>query len=1012
MKSDNIRLLCSEPSAEKLEAAIEPACEILDNIQAAFVKAKGVSEILKWTKSINDLKTQTVASRTIVGVVGSTGSGKSSIINAVLDEEDLVPTSSMRACTAVITEIAYNHSNEEKQEYRADIHFISTDEWMKELQVLFSDLNGETQYTMEHSNHDTEASIAMSKVRSVYPDICSRDLQSLEVTPKSLAKKPLVSSVLGTVKRLSAPNSKQLLDQVRTFIDSKEKNRDQGQKPLVMEYWPLVKVVKLFVKSRILETGLVLVDLPGVQDSNVARSAVAKSYIQQCAGLWIVAPVTRAVDDKSAQNLLGDAFKRQLLLDGTHSSVTFICSKTDDLSTTESLRVMGPAEPASQLHSQQRAAEKEFVKMKKDLTELESLIMEQDELMEQCNKNIDCLDAALSRAEDENVLLVSPSASRKRKPRQAALRPPKKPKKATSDFEDSNIDLNSDSDDDSDGFFTSQVDGEKEKLTRRDAILRLELLKSTRTSIFEERRNGSQKKKKLRKAMKETKTRSKELKSQAKSACVKHRNDYSRPTIQSQFSEGIRELDQDEAARKNEDEFDPEHEERDYKKLAEALPVFCVSSRAYQKLSGRLEKDEPALGFPNIEDTEIPALQNHAVNTAKSARAASWRMFFNDFWQYTISLMMQVVIADQPLRLADNLRVRELNFVNMSVDKLSQGLESAVKEAFLDCRENIKAKIYSKFQPAIEFASEKAPTTADTWGRHRDEGGLAYHTYRATCARDGVFKGAKGFKDFNEELCEPLKRHLGRRWEWVFATHLPAILDNLALDLVEKLKAFGHEMGERSILKKSTSYELAFAQNNNFALNIKETTPYKLLIQERQRAANREFTIAIANTMIATYLKCQGENGPGSFKRVKDHMTADIEKQREAMFRRATQRVKESVNISLDAVEVRFLKNVARIVHHIRDNFTSLVDDRNVFKVLENGHEDVRKILLNADSVFEGVYRVPISPIGPTPVALIADMGYNVSDRLAAMSVSGEVPATAAGVDGDVTMGNVGASSS
>lgn len=38
--------------------------------------------------------------------------------------------------------------------------------------------------------------------------------------------------------------------------------------------------------------------LLGVHDSNAARAAVAEGYMKQCTGLWIVAPIVRAVDDK------------------------------------------------------------------------------------------------------------------------------------------------------------------------------------------------------------------------------------------------------------------------------------------------------------------------------------------------------------------------------------------------------------------------------------------------------------------------------------------------------------------------------------------------------------------------------------------------------------------------------------------------------------------------------------------------------------------------------------------
>lgn len=77
---------------------------------------------------------------------------------------------------------------------------------------------------------------------------------------------------------------------------------------------------RIHVKSPALSTGAVIVDLPGVHDSNAARAAVAENYMKQCTGLWIVAPINRAVDDKAAKSLLGESFKRQLKMDGGFST--------------------------------------------------------------------------------------------------------------------------------------------------------------------------------------------------------------------------------------------------------------------------------------------------------------------------------------------------------------------------------------------------------------------------------------------------------------------------------------------------------------------------------------------------------------------------------------------------------------------------------------------------------------------------------------------------------------------
>ena len=64
----------------------------------------------------------------VLGVVGSTGTGKSCLINALLGEAQLVPTNCVRACTAVITEISWNPSDNPEEKYIASVEFISPEE--------------------------------------------------------------------------------------------------------------------------------------------------------------------------------------------------------------------------------------------------------------------------------------------------------------------------------------------------------------------------------------------------------------------------------------------------------------------------------------------------------------------------------------------------------------------------------------------------------------------------------------------------------------------------------------------------------------------------------------------------------------------------------------------------------------------------------------------------------------------------------------------------------------------
>lgn len=68
--------------------------------------------------------------------------------------------------------------------------------------------------------------------------------------------------------------------------------------------WPLIRLIKINCNAKALSTGAVLVDLPGVQDNNIARGNIANHYRKECDRFWVIAPITRAVDDKVAKGTI------------------------------------------------------------------------------------------------------------------------------------------------------------------------------------------------------------------------------------------------------------------------------------------------------------------------------------------------------------------------------------------------------------------------------------------------------------------------------------------------------------------------------------------------------------------------------------------------------------------------------------------------------------------------------------------------------------------------------------
>lgn len=243
----------------------------------------------------------------------------------------------MRACTAVVAEISYNSAD---VPYRAQIEFVQPSEWQRELGVLFQDLlDSERNVSKESTNLDTDAGIARAKIQAVYPSRSIEDIERSSI--EDLLQE--VSQLLGQVREVQDTKPARFYKRLRKLIDSQERNGEikngssckADETKRGVAYWPLIKVVRIYVKSPVLSTGLVLVDLPGIRDANPARAAIAEGYMKQCAGMWIVAPISRAVDDKTAQTLLGQSFKRQMSMDGSVGSLTFLCSKTDDIDVTE-----------------------------------------------------------------------------------------------------------------------------------------------------------------------------------------------------------------------------------------------------------------------------------------------------------------------------------------------------------------------------------------------------------------------------------------------------------------------------------------------------------------------------------------------------------------------------------------------------------------------------------------------------------------------------------------------------
>ncbi|KAF2179023.1 hypothetical protein K469DRAFT_597528 [Zopfia rhizophila CBS 207.26] len=965
-----LRQLLEQPRAELLEAGVSKALKVLKTLKGSFSQHTEASpDAQRWIDTIGNLEKQAERKRTVVGVVGNTGAGKSSVINALLDEERLVPTNCMRACTAVVTELSWNHDNSPFAKYRAEIEFISREEWAKELDMLLREMLTETgTVSKDTADQDSDAGIAWAKFHAVFPQKTKDMLAQCDV--RSLMAENSVLDVLGTTKKIAEARPEPFYKQLQHFVDSKEKvtgkeKKGKKKEKREMEYWPLIKVVKIYTKSPALSTGAVIVDLPGVHDSNAARAAVAQGYIKQCTGLWIVAPITRAVDDKAAKTLLGDSFKRQLKYDGGFSSVTFICSKTDDISITEATDSLELEDEISQFDDKERDLKRQRADLKRKVDDLKESKAVYKEAMDSAEDDLEAWEKLLDEFNVDKPVYAPKNGTKKRKRASSGKRGRKRRQRSSPHSDDDFVVSDSDSDASEQTTESEEVEDHGSPLTEDEIHAKIKDLRNTKKNARRTRAEIDLEINDLAKEITEIDTQLKSIRAEMSAICIAGRNEYSKEAIQKDFAAGIKELDQENAAEEDEENFNPDDDLRDYDEVAGSLPVFCVSSRAYQKMCGRLRKDDPVPGFKTAEETEMPQLQAHCKKLTEAGRIQSCRSFLVNLNQVLNSLSFWASSDGSGLKLTDAEKREEANYLNKRLDDLEKGLEKAVESCISMMKNELAEQIFDKYPEVIEEAASAAPGTAEGWGAHKLDGGLHWCTYKAVVRRDGVYQSkTSGLRDFNSELNEPITKRLATGWERAFQHRLPKTLEKYAQNSSQILHDFHYliEQHARQNGAGIASLQMLGSQIYNYEQLFKELGGHlHNHIMELQRTANREFTPVIASLMHAVYDACAQEHGSGSFMRMKRNMIDYVKQHRHQMFKDATENVKGQLEQMCRQVEEDMSNKADEIFVSMRRDYVSLIggaevnQDNAMSKAERLLRAEIKSLLMGVDEQFRAI---------------------------------------------------------
>jgi len=287
-------------------------------------------------------------------VAGATGAGKTSLLNALLGQEEFLPSSSQEAATASICQIAWNHEDGPKKQFRGVVKYRTRKDIKNELDQILGDLkveasspedapeaapeatgrdgeedDGDGEDTAAGNDLD-ELSADLDKISRVWgltaeelEDMTSDDILRVDHHANRL--------ITASAIEISASDAETFSAEIQPYLDASKTVTPSGEQ---MEIWPLIDHVEVYLKAPILQNGVVLVDLPGLGDAVEDRASVAQRYYSELAVTAILTPIVRAADESTAVSLLNDNQALSMEMDDKLNSRRFcvVASKMDDIS--------------------------------------------------------------------------------------------------------------------------------------------------------------------------------------------------------------------------------------------------------------------------------------------------------------------------------------------------------------------------------------------------------------------------------------------------------------------------------------------------------------------------------------------------------------------------------------------------------------------------------------------------------------------------------------------------------